>query len=174
APKDFDARFAASWRRYTYRVADARAERNPLRRTHVLWHRAALDEQAMNVAAEALCGEHDFLAYCKPREGATTIRTLQHFAWRRSPEEGGVLVAQVRADAFCHAMVRSLVGACLAVGQGQRDVGWPSTVLAARRRDSAVQVAPAHGLTLEEVGYPPAEQLAQRVAAARNMRGPLP
>lgn len=171
---DFDARFAALWRRYSYRVVDADGIRDPLRRGHELWHRAPLDAEAMDMAAAALCGEHDFLAYCKPREGATTIRTLQHFGWRRLPTtDGGGLVADVRADAFCHSMVRSLVGACLAVGEGKRDVAWPAQKLAAQRRDSAVQVAPAHGLRLEEVDYPPVEQLAQRVEVARNVRGPL-
>lgn len=170
APEHFDARFAAVWRRYSYRVADAASHRDPRRRHYELWHRAHLDVQAMNVAAAALLGEHDFLGYCKPRPGATTIRSLQDFTWRRREDDGGVLVAELRADAFCHSMVRSLVGACLAVGQGHRDVSWPARVLAAARRDSAVQVAPAHGLTLEEVAYPPAEQLADRVAAARNLR----
>lgn len=169
---DFDARFAALWRRYSYRVIDTTGPHDPWRRGHELWHRAPLDAEAMDVAAGALCGEHDFLAYCKPREGATTIRTLQHFAWHRlPPAAGGGLVADVRADAFCHSMVRSLVGACLAVGEGRRDVAWPSRKLAAQQRDPAVQVAPAHGLTLEDVGYPPVTELAQRAAAARNVRG---
>ena len=174
----FDARFAALRRRYTYRVADAPQLRDPLRRRDVLWHHRELDAAAMSAAAELLLGEHDFAAYCKPREGATTIRELQVLTWRRAVagrvqdagEAPGLLVADVRADAFCHSMVRALVGACLAVGEGRQDTAWPARVLAAGRRDPAVTVAPAHGLTLEEVVYPADEDLAARVDATRRRR----
>ena len=104
----------------------------------------------MNAASVALLGEHDFASFCKQREGATTIRTLLDLRWAR--EDDGLLVAHVRADAFCHSMVRSLVGCLLAIGDGRRDVAWAGTVLAQGRRESSVVVAPAHGLTLEEVG----------------------
>lgn len=170
APVGFDARFSAIWRRYAYTVVDSSGRRDPLQRGHQLWHPRALDVEAMDEAAQALVGEHDFLAYCKPREGATTIRTLLDFRWRRV---GEVLMAEVRADAFCHSMVRSLVGASLAVGEGRWDRGRPRDLLDAVRRDSAVQVAPPHGLVLEEVGYPPDEQLAARAAVARSMRTPV-
>lgn len=171
APAGFDARFSAVWRRYAYRVADSPAARDPLRRHDVLWHGRPLDVAAMDVAAGLLVGEQDFAAYCRPREGATTIRTLQAMRWGREGEaDDGLVVATVRADAFCHSMVRALVGASLAVGEGRRSVEWPATVLAARRRDPAVAVAPAHGLTLEEVGYPPDDALATRAAEARNVR----
>ncbi|MET9106493.1 tRNA pseudouridine(38-40) synthase TruA [Streptomyces zhihengii] len=168
APPGFNARFSAIWRRYAYRVTDAPGGVDPLLRGHVLWHDWPLDVDAMNSAAERLVGEHDFAAYCKKREGATTIRTLQQLSWAR--DASGVLTATVRADAFCHNMVRSLVGAMLFVGDGHRPVDWPAKVLAAGVRDSAVHVVRPHGLTLEEVGYPADELLAARSREARNKR----
>lgn len=167
APPGFDARFSAVWRRYSYTVVDGDGRRDPMCRGFQLWHRRPLDVEAMADAARGLLGEHDFLAYCKPREGATTIRTLLDLDWRR---EDGVIRAHVRADAFCHSMVRSLVGASLAVGEGRWEGGRPRDLLDAVRRDSAVQVAPAHPLVLEEVGYPAPDQLAARAAVARSMR----
>lgn len=169
APADFDARFSALWRRYVYRVADRPALADPLRRSSVLAWPRLVDEGLMNAAARSLLGEHDFASFCKQREGATTIRTLIDLSWSR--EADGLLVAQVRADAFCHSMVRSLVGCLLAVGEARRPVEWAAGVLAAGRRDSAVAVAPAHGLTLEEVGYPPDAELAARVEITRTRRG---
>lgn len=168
APAGFNARFAAVWRRYAYRVTDHPGGVDPLLRGHVLWHDWELDLDAMNAAAETLLGEHDFAAYCKKREGATTIRTLQRLHWVR--RDDGILEATVRADAFCHNMVRSLVGAMLFVGDGHRPVEWPAKVLAAGVRDSAVHVVRPHGLTLEEVGYPADELLAARSKEARNKR----
>ncbi|MFC9591679.1 tRNA pseudouridine(38-40) synthase TruA [Streptomyces sp. NPDC056944] len=168
APAGFNARFSAIWRRYAYRVTDNVGGVDPLLRGHVLWHDWALDMDAMNEAATALVGEHDFAAYCKKREGATTIRTLQVLRWER--RDDGILEATVKADAFCHNMVRSLVGALLFVGDGHRPVDWPGKVLAAGVRDSAVHVVRPHGLTLEEVGYPADELLAARSREARNKR----
>ncbi|MBO0651994.1 tRNA pseudouridine(38-40) synthase TruA [Streptomyces triculaminicus] len=168
APAGFNARFSAIWRRYAYRVVDHVGGVDPLLRGHVLWHDWPLDVDAMNAAARALVGEHDFAAYCKKREGATTIRTLQQLSWER--DASGVITATVRADAFCHNMVRSLVGAMLFVGDGHRPVDWPGKVLAAGVRDSAVHVVRPHGLTLEEVGYPADSELAARNLAARNKR----
>jgi len=168
APSGFNARFSAIWRRYAYRVTDNPGGVDPLQRGHVLWHDWALDMDAMNEAAATLVGEHDFAAYCKRREGATTIRTLQELRWERRPD--GVMEATVKADAFCHNMVRSLVGALLFVGDGHRPVDWPGKVLAAGVRDSAVHVVRPHGLTLEEVGYPADELLAARNLEARNKR----
>ncbi|WP_127571492.1 tRNA pseudouridine(38-40) synthase TruA [Georgenia faecalis] len=173
APPGFDARFSAVWRRYAYRIADEPRRRDPLARAHVLWHPRSLDVAAMAAAGAWLLGEHDFAAYCKPREGATTIRTLLDLDWRRAGEgepDAGLVVATVRADAFCHSMVRALVGAHLAVGEGRRGVEWPREVLAAGRRDPAVTVAPARGLTLEEVGYPDDVHLAARALEARAVR----
>ncbi|MEU3352615.1 tRNA pseudouridine(38-40) synthase TruA [Streptomyces sp. NPDC037389] len=168
APAGFNARFSAIWRRYAYRVVDHVAGVDPLLRGHVLWHDWPVDVDAMNEASRALLGEHDFAAYCKKREGATTIRTLQQLSWER--DASGVVTATVRADAFCHNMVRSLVGALLFVGDGHRGVDWPGQVLAAGVRDSAVHVVRPHGLTLEEVGYPADSELAARNLAARNKR----
>ncbi|GAA5001604.1 tRNA pseudouridine(38-40) synthase TruA [Kitasatospora paranensis] len=176
APHGFDARFAAVWRRYAYRVADHPGGVDPLLRGHVLWHDRPLDVDRMNEAARLLLGEHDFAAYCKKREGATTIRTLLELHWDRVPvdpyaaQEGTLAVATVRADAFCHNMVRSLVGAMLLVGDGHRPVDFPGQVLAGRVRNSAVNVVRPYGLTLEEVGYPADDLLAERNRAARRMR----
>ena len=168
APAGFDARFSGIWRRYAYRVTDNPGGVDPLLRGHVLWHDWPLDVDAMNEAAGRLLGEHDFAAYCKRREGATTIRTLQELSLVRGDD--GIITATVRADAFCHNMVRSLIGALLFVGDGHRDARWPGKVLAAGVRDSAVHVVRPHGLTLEEVGYPADELLAARNKEARNRR----
>ncbi|MFC5910926.1 tRNA pseudouridine(38-40) synthase TruA [Streptacidiphilus monticola] len=177
APDGFDARFAAVWRRYAYRICDAQGGADPLRRGHVLWHDRPLDVARMNEAARLLIGEHDFAAYCKKREGATTIRELLEFHWERVPGDAylgssvpSLVVGTVRADAFCHNMVRALVGSMLLVGGGQRPVSFPGEVLAGGVRNSAVNVVRPYGLTLEEVGYPPDDQLAARNKAARRLR----
>jgi tRNA pseudouridine38-40 synthase len=115
----------------------------------------------MNAAAAHLVGLHDFASFCKQREGATTIRTLLELSWSR--DEAGVAVGRVRADAFCHSMVRALVGCLVAVGEGRRPPEWAHEILAAEQRDPAVAVLHAHGLTLEEVAYPPDAELAARV-----------
>ncbi|SHK60826.1 tRNA pseudouridine(38-40) synthase TruA [Actinacidiphila paucisporea] len=168
APAGFNARFSAIWRRYAYRVGDHPGGVDPLLRGHVLWHDRPVDVGAMNEAAALLLGEHDFAAYCKKREGATTIRTLLDVRWSR--RDDGVAVATVRADAFCHNMVRALVGAMILVGDGHRPVPFPAEVLAGRVRHSAVNVVRPHGLTLEEVGYPPDAMLAARNRESRNLR----
>ncbi len=166
APEGFDARFSPEYRRYEYRIADAVAERNPLLRRHTVWYPATLDAERMNTAANELLGLHDWAAYCRPREGATTIRELQEFAWRR--DETGVLIATLKADAFCHSMVRALVGASVSVGEhklaGERLLG----IRAEAQRTSEFKVMPAHGLTLVEVGYP--DDLAARAEQTRARR----
>lgn len=167
-PAAFDARFSALWRRYSYRVCDEEWGPDPLRRHEIVRHRRRLALDRMNEAALLLTGEHDFAAFCRKRDGATTIRSLIRLDWAREGPE--VAVATVIADAFCHNMVRSLVGALLAVGDGRKPIGWPADVLRARLRDPAVHVAPAHGLCLEEVRYPPDAELAQRAAQTRRMR----
>jgi tRNA pseudouridine38-40 synthase len=171
APEGFDARFSALWRRYVYRVADAPEVVDPLARGHVLHWPRRLDLAAMNKAAAELVGEHDFAAFCKRREGATTIRTLLDLSWRRT--EAGVAEATVRADAFCHNMVRSLVGCMVSVGEGRRSPEWAAEVLTAAVRNPSVAVLAPHGLTLEEVGYPSDDELAARAEEARNTRGPV-
>lgn len=168
APRGFDARFSALWRRYSYRICDRPPTLDPLRRWDTVRHRRELDVAAMHAASARLTGLHDFAAYCRPREGATTVRTLLEFGWRR--DRDGTVVATVRADAFCHSMVRALVGAAVAVGEGRRPVDWPREVLDARRRDPAVTVMPAHGLCLEEIAYPPDDELAARAQQARSAR----
>jgi tRNA pseudouridine38-40 synthase len=168
APDGFDARFSALWRRYSYRVCDAVALADPLRRGDTLWHLRPLDLAAMNVAARTLLGEHDFAAFCRRRDGATTVRTLRRLDWERSAD--GVAVACVIADAFCHNMVRSLVGALLPVGEGSRPPDWPAIVLATAARDPAVRVAAPYGLCLEEVHYPPPGELVARAAQTRQVR----
>jgi tRNA pseudouridine38-40 synthase len=168
APTGFDARFSALWRRYSYRVCDEPSLADPLRRHDTLWYFRTLDLDRMNQAASACLGEHDFAAFCRARPDATTIRELLRLTWARA--EPGVAVATVVADAFCHNMVRALTGALLSVGDGSRTPDWPGAVLAARRRDPAVRVAPAHPLCLEEVGYPEPGGLAARAAATRRTR----
>ena len=169
AAPGFDARFAATHRRYSYRIADDLARRDPLRRHDTVWLRGQLDAAAMTDAAAQLLGLRDFAAFCKRRQGATTVRTLLAFEWSR--EADGVLVARVVADAFCHSMVRALVGAVVPVGLGRESGDWPAQVLRAGVRDGRVRVMPAHGLCLEEVGYPPEGQMAARVEQARARRG---
>jgi tRNA pseudouridine38-40 synthase len=168
APAGFDARFSATWRRYAYRIADARELADPLVRGHVLTWGRRLDLDAMNEASTPLVGLQDFASFCKQREGATTVRTLLDLAWRR--DDAGLAVGTVRADAFCHNMVRSLVGCLIAVGEGRRPTTWPAEVMAGRRRDQGVRVAHAHGLTLEEVGYPDDDELAAQAERARARR----
>ena len=168
APEGFDARFSAVWRRYAYRVADAPELVDPLVRRSVLAWPRRLDLATMNEAATALRGEHDFAAFCKKREGATTIRTLTELSWAR--DDRGVAVATVRADAFCHNMVRALVGAMIAVGEGRREPAWAGEVLRRGVRDAGVTVVHPHGLTLEEVGYPADADLAAQAGAARRVR----
>jgi tRNA pseudouridine38-40 synthase len=164
-PAEFDARFSALWRRYAYRVTDGPGD--PLRRHDTLAWVRPLELGLLNDASARLLGEHDFAAFCKRREGATTVRALQRLSWSR---DGDVLTATVVADAFCHSMVRSLVGALLVVGSGQRPVEWPASLLDGTARSSAVTVAPPHGLTLVEVGYPADADLAARAATTRRRR----
>ena len=167
-PATFDARFSATFRRYEYRVADTTWGPEPLRRTDTIGWVRPLDLARLQAAADGLLGEHDFAAFCKRKEHATTIRAINRLHWRRDPD--GVAVATVQADAFCQAMVRSLVGAMLAVGDGRREPGWPASLLRLRERSSEVTVAPAHGLTLVEVGYPAETEYAERADATRRLR----
>jgi len=164
----FDARFSALWRRYEYRIADPLGVHDPLQRLRTTWHPFALDLDAMDAAAATLVGLHDFAAYCKPRPGATTIRTLQDFRWRRDPD--GVLVASLKADAFCHSMVRALVGACVAVGEGRLSGTRLADLHIERDRVTEFKVMQAHGLSLIDVGYPEDAELALRAVETRNRR----
>ena len=168
APEGFDARFSAVWRRYEYRIADRATVYDPLHRVNTTTVKAALDVEAMDAAARSLIGRHDFAAYCKWREGATTIRTLLEFDWRRG--EDGILRANVRADAFCHSMVRALVGACVAVGEGKLAVADIVDIRDEGIRTPEIKVLAARGLTLTEVGYPADELLATRAEQTRARR----
>jgi tRNA pseudouridine38-40 synthase len=168
AADGFDARFSALWRQYSYRVCDAEACADPMRRNDTLWHRWPLDTGLMNEAASACLGEHDFAAFCRRRPGATTVRQLLRLDWLR--DAAGVITGTVVADAFCHNMVRALVGALLAIGDGRRPPGWLAEVLAARVRHPAVTVAPPHPLCLEQVGYPSDAGLAARATCTRRVR----
>ncbi len=172
APAGFDARFSATERRYTYRVSDQKATEEPLRRREVLWHPRELDIVVLNAASATLTGLRDFAPFCRAREGSTTIRSLAEFSWER-PQEGAdahLAVATLKADAFCHSMVRSLVGAVLAVGEGRRDLAWLAHVAGSSARTSAVTVAPPHALTLDDVAYPQDGKLGERAEQTRAKR----
>ncbi|MDQ6850203.1 MAG: tRNA pseudouridine(38-40) synthase TruA [Actinomycetota bacterium] len=166
-PADFDARFSALWRRYEYRISDDPSGASPLHRRFVLDHRRPLDARVMADAASGLVGLHEFAAFCKRRASGSTIRTLEQFEVRRVGPE---IVCTIQADAFCRSMVRSLVGALIAVGQGHRPPDWPAGLLARDTRVGDVSVAPARGLTLTEVGYPPDDKLAARATVTRVRR----
>jgi tRNA pseudouridine38-40 synthase len=168
-PPEFDARFSALSRRYQYRISTEPYGTNPLRARDTLSWPRDLDVAAMNVASAALVGTHDFAAFCRRKEHATTIRAIARLDCHR--DHDGILIATVEADAFCWSMVRSLVGALLAVGDGRRAATWPHDLLSRRERASDVVVAPAHGLTLVAVAYPhtPSEY-AQRALLTRNIR----
>jgi tRNA pseudouridine38-40 synthase len=166
APADFDARFSALARRYVYRIDDGPA--NPLRRHDTLSWSRPLDDEAMHEAAQGLVGHHDFAAYAKHREGATTIRTLQRLDVSRDRDR--VVAVTASADAFCRHQVRSMVGALLAVGEGRRPAEWPAEVLRDGQRLPVVNVAAAKGLTLMTVDYPPDDQLSDRAAQTRQRR----
>ncbi|WP_430867689.1 tRNA pseudouridine(38-40) synthase TruA [Demequina aurantiaca] len=172
AQPGFDARFSAMARRYTYRISDRPDTRDPLRRSHVYWNRKALDIDRLNTAALAVTGLRDFAPYCRPRDFATTIRELHRFSWER-PEAGpdeGLVVATLEADAFCHSMVRSLVGAVKDVGSGRRDLAWLASHDEYSERSPAVSVVPPHGLILESVQYPDDAEMAARAEATRRRR----
>ncbi|CAA9211602.1 MAG: tRNA pseudouridine(38-40) synthase [uncultured Blastococcus sp.] len=166
-PPEFDARFSALGRHYVYRLTDDPAGPPPLRRADTVGWPRPLDVPAMAEAAGLLLGEHDFAAYCRRREGATTIRTLLALHVARL---GALVTVDASADAFCHSMVRSLVGALSAVGEGRRPPGWPAALLARSERSGEVPVAPAGGLTLVRVDYPVEEQLAARARVTRARR----
>jgi tRNA pseudouridine38-40 synthase len=167
APADFDARFGALARHYVYRLTDAPSGAPPLRRNDTVGWPRALDADLMALAAGLLLGEHDFAAFCRRREGATTVRTLLALDVVRS---GDLVTVAASADAFCHSMVRSLVGALLAVGEGRRPPEWPAELFARSERASEVPVAPAAGLTLLRVDYPPDAELAARARVTRARR----
>ncbi|MFB9259607.1 tRNA pseudouridine(38-40) synthase TruA [Dietzia aerolata] len=178
APEEFDARFSALRRHYEYRLTTAPWGAPPTRaRDTAAWQRQA-DLELVRQASQRLLGLHDFAAFCRRREGATTVRELQRFDWRVEPDPRGpdaagaadVWVASVSADAFCWSMVRSLVGGVMAVGEGRRSLDWISGLLGEKERSSAVPVAPARGLALVGVDYPDDDELAARNLITREVR----
>jgi tRNA pseudouridine38-40 synthase len=172
APPGFDARFGAIWRRYVYRISDSGVPPDPLYRYQIAQLPVEVDLARFNEAAAGLLGLKDFGAFCRGREGASTIRTLLELSGRRvaSGPMADVIECTVRADAFCHSMVRFLVGALVAVATDRRDHEWLTEVMERGVRDSTILVMPAHGLTLEEVGYPADHELAARAREARAVR----
>lgn len=155
-PDDFHARFSANWRRYRYQVLTSRHP-DPLR-PHV-WHVwDPLDLDAMQQAAQHMVGEHDFSSFCKrPKVGPDAHeklmdRTVLAAEWVDSGED--LLEFWIQASAFCHQMVRSIVGTLVNVGAGQFAPDEIPAILAAKNRRAAGDVAPPHGLTFWEVHYP--------------------
>lgn len=168
APEGFDARFSALSRTYSYRIADTSARWDPLRRHDTAWIRPALDAQAMHAEALSVRGLHDFGSFCKPRDHATTIRTLEDFVIQRGSD--GIITATLTADAFCHHMVRALIGACIEVGEGRKEPGWLWQRLQEPAWDQRVRLAPPQGLVLESVSYPSDDRLALRAEQTRALR----
>lgn len=167
APRDFDSRFSALRRHYAYRLSTAPYGVTPQSARYVTAWSRPLDVEAMTQASQTLVGLHDFAAFCRHRDGATTIRDLQRLDWER---DGDLVTAHVSADAFCWSMVRSLVGALLAVGEHRRSVAWCADLLNAERRSSDFTAAPARGLSLVGVDYPPDDQLGARILITRDLR----
>jgi len=167
APAGFDARFSALRRHYEYRLSTAPYGVEPQYARFVTPWPRELDVEAMQEASRGLLGLHNFAAFCRHRVGATTIRDLQRLDWSR---DGHRITAAVTADAFCWQMVRSLVGALIAVGEHRREPAWCASLLTATRRSSDFAAAPPQGLTLVGVDYPPDDQLAARTRVTRDLR----
>ena len=168
APAGFHARFSALRRYYTYKILDNNDVIPPLSRHDVAsWYRP-LDVELMNEASALVLGHHDFAAFCKFKEGGTTIRTLEKYHWQRTSD--GLLVADVVADAFCYSMVRNLVGAVVCVADGRKDPSWMGELLANKERVSDSLVFPARGLTLYQVDYPSEDQLLERAQVTIGKR----
>ena len=167
----FDARFSAVKRRYEYRLRPENAPRDPLTARYTAEVPRTLHLETMQQVSADLLGLQDFTTFCKAREGATAVRELLAFEWRETAD--GAYAARIEADAFCHSMVRALVGSVVAVGHGRLAPGELLELRDARERTSRFTVMPAHGLSLEEIGYPPDEALADRAAQTRARRDPI-
>lgn len=165
--RDFDARFSALSRTYRYLICDDPRAQDPCR-LDIARTSSPLEETTMQVAAQALCGEHDFLPFAKPREGATTVRTLHSFNISRPG--AGIVQAMIRADAFCHSQVRFMMGALIEIGRGKYEPNWIGELLAAGVRDQRVPLADGRGLTLWEVAYPPEDEYALQAQKAKVVR----
>lgn len=171
APAGFDARFSAIKRRYEYRLRPENARRDPLTARFTADVPRTLDLALMQRVSADLLGLQDFTTFCKAREGATAVRELLAFDWRET--EDGAFAARIEADAFCHSMVRALVGSVVAVGHGRIADAELLELRDARERTSRFTVMPAHGLSLEEIGYPADDALAERAEQTRARRDPL-
>jgi tRNA pseudouridine38-40 synthase len=171
-PADFDARFSALSRIYKYRICDDPSKLDPISRSFVTLNHRRLDLSQMNLAGLALVGEHNFAAFCRRRPGASTVRTVLRLQWNRDEAERAVMT--IESDAFCHSMVRAVVGALVAVGEGRKSVDWPEQVLRSGERHSAVTVMRPEGLVLEHVTYPSDESVGSQARLARTYRGADP
>lgn len=167
-PSSFDARFSALRRRYEYRIRSGQSRRDPLTARHTTEVNYDLDFEAMQVASDEFLGLNDFTAFCKARVGSTAVRDLLRFDWRVADD--GAYAAQIEADAFCHSMVRALVGSVVAVGSGRISLQELRDLRDARRRTSQFSVLPAHGLTLQEIAYPADDELQARAELTRARR----
>lgn len=168
APPGFDARFSAVSRRYEYRARPVGVHIDPLTRTFTTDLRHSLDLEIMQRASYSLLGLRDFTTFCRAREGSTAVRTLQEFDWHVTAE--GVFIARVVADAFCHSMVRALVGAVVAVGGQKISFEELEHLIEARERTSRFVVLPAKGLSLQEIKYPADDELFERARQTRAKR----
>jgi tRNA pseudouridine38-40 synthase len=156
APDNFHARFTAISRTYQYKIIDAGKVTAPLdRHDSTEWFRP-LDIELMNSGSNLLLGVHDFFAFCKFREGGSTIKNLLTFNWYR--DEKDVVICEISADSFRYNMVRNLVGAAVCVGEGRFKPEWMFDTLKNKERIPDSYVFPAKGLTLISVQYPPVEQ----------------
>lgn len=164
----FDARFSAIARQYIYRIDDGAGGHDPLTRHSMWWVKDSLDVAAMDTAVQPVMGLHDFLSFCKPRSGATTVRQVRTISVERTAQ--GVVELHIEADAFCHNMVRSIVGAAVKVGRGERPTHWVVERLVQQQRSSDMLLAPPQGLVLERVLYPEDADLADRAAQTRARR----
>jgi tRNA pseudouridine38-40 synthase len=170
APAGFDARYSAIYRRYRYKIADHASFLDPLSVRYVLKLKVDLDLKLMRLAAKEMVGLHDFGAFCKPRAGATTIRNLRYIRITRNRKDGNIVEIELKGDAFCHNMVRSLTGALVAVARGRASVEDVKNRLISANRTGSFKVLGGRGLSLIEVGYPRDEKLAEQAEKARKLR----
>jgi tRNA pseudouridine38-40 synthase len=170
APAGFDARYSAIYRRYRYKIADHASFLDPLLVRYVLKLKVDLDLKLMRQAAKQMVGLHDFGAFCKPRAGATTIRNLRYIRITRNRKEGNIVEIEIKGDAFCHNMVRSLTGALVAVARGRASVQDVKDRLESANRTGSFKVLGGRGLSLIEVGYPRDAKLAEQAEKARKLR----
>jgi tRNA pseudouridine38-40 synthase len=165
---DFDARFSALGRRYRYTIVDPEFKKDPMLVRYALTHKRVLDVDLMNLAAKELIGLKDFAAFCKPRAGASTIRNLTTFEVSRDP--GGLITIEIHADAFCHNMIRSLVGSIMAVADGRLSIQDLIQAQKSGKRANKFKTIDAKGLSLESIDYPDPADYAKQANLNRVMR----